>query len=383
MIQLSQAFRPHIRADIVFGPPMREGNTIVYHMKDTYTNWFYRIRSREYFLISRMDGTKTLEEIGAEYARTFHRRLNAQSWAQLFSLLEKRSLLLEGTDTEKLERLKAAAKMQRRKKRRGILFWCFPLLDPDRFLARLLPRMRFAFHPAFVYPALISIGLLEIFYIFHAQTAEADVRWGLSHGQSVPVVLLLSALVALFLVVHELAHGLACKYFGGSIQEMGVGWLWIYPIAYCKIDDVVLFHNRWHRVYTAFAGVFVNLLMIIPFAALWWLNPEHSSARTIGILVFSWNNFLALSNLFLFAPLDGSLMLSYALNIIDLRKHGYTIWLQGVKKVFLRKQGNSIHYQGYTRYIYLIYGLLSMIAFVMCIGYILFLFLTFLHLRFR
>lgn len=28
MIQLSQTFRPQIRADIVFGPPMREGNTI-------------------------------------------------------------------------------------------------------------------------------------------------------------------------------------------------------------------------------------------------------------------------------------------------------------------------------------------------------------------
>lgn len=381
MVQHSHALRPQLRADIVFGPPMREGQTIVYHLKDTATNWFYRIRSREYFLISRMDGTKTLAEIGAEYERAFHRRLNEQSWAQLFGLLEKRSFLLDGTDAEKLERLKAAAKMQRRKKRRGVLRWCFPLCNPERFLTRLVPRVRFAFHPACVYPALIVIGFMEAFYLFHAHTAQADVRWGLSHVPGVPVVLLLSAVVALFVVVHELAHGLACTYFGGSVQEMGIGWLWIYPIAYCNIDDVVLFHNRWHRVYTACAGIFVNLLMLIPFAALWWLSPEHSAARTIGILVFSLNNLLALSNLFLFAPLDGSLMLSYALNIIDLRKHGYTIWLQGAKRVVLRRQDTSIQYQGYTRYIYLIYGFLSMIAFVTFLGYLLLWLLSLLHLR--
>src|SRR5579885_2648623 len=382
MIQLSQAFRPQIRAEIVFGPPMREGNTIVYHMKDTCTGWFYRIRTQEYFLISRMDGTKTLEEIGAEYERTFHRRLSTRSWAQLFSLLEKRSLLLDGADAEKLENLKAAAKLQRNKKMRGTLLWRFPLLSPDRFLTRLLPWVRFAFHPVFVYPSLLLIGLLEVFYLFHMQAARVDFLWGLNHYQSVPLVLLLYGLIALFLAVHELAHGLACKYFGGSIQEMGIGWRLIYPFAYCKIDDVVLFHNRWHRVYTAFAGVFVNLLMVIPFAVLWWLSPEHSFARTVGVLGFFSLNLLVLSNLLPFAPLDGSLMLSYALNIIDLRKHGYTIWLQGVKRIFLRKPGKIIHYQGASKYIYLIYGLLSMITLVMFLGSVLFLLLASLHLTF-
>lgn len=383
MLQTSQDVHPRVRDDIRFGPPMRAGNTIVYHLKDTRTNWFYRLRAQEYFLISRMDGNRTLAELGAEYEATFHRRLTAQSWTQLFHLLGRRALLQGEADEEHLAQLTAAARAQRSTRAQRPLLWRFPLFSPDRLLEHLLPRVRFAFHPAFVYPALVAIVLLEGFFIVQARTVQAELLWGMDHAPLLPLALLLYLLIALFLVVHELAHGVACKYFGGSIQEMGLGWRYIYPFAYCKIDDVVLFQRRRHRVYTAGAGMFANLLMALPVALLWWFSPVHSFVRVVSVALLSSVHFLVVLNLIPFAPLDGCLMLSYLLNMIDLRKHGSMIWLQGIRRVLSRKPYKRIQYQGASRYIYLVYGLLSFISYAVLCGLLLVLLMSRLRLAFH
>lgn len=349
-----ELFRPEIRADVIFGPLMISGGTQIYYVKDTLTEWFYRVGAREYFLMKKMDGQKTIQEIEAEYLATFHRRLTAQSWAQLFTLLAKRSLLVDKEHTDSPADLVQKASTHRQARKRNIFNRRFSLPAPDRFLARFLPWVRFAFHPLFVLPALVIIGLLEIFFAFNAPTAVADLFSGLQHYFSLPFVLLLCLFLGIFLAVHETAHGLACKYFGGSVPEMGIVFRGFLPFGYCKIDDVVLFHNRWHRVSTAFAGIFANLLMVLPFVWLWQFSPAQSLPRVIGAFVLVFMNIFILLNCLPFGELDGYLMLSYALNIVDLRQHAYRIWQ-------FRKRDQSISYAGNSRVIYLAYGFCSLV----------------------
>jgi ABC-2 type transport system ATP-binding protein len=93
-------------------------------------------------------------------------------------------------------------------------------------------------------------------------------------------------------------------------------YAWVVP--YCKIDDVLLFHNQWHRVYTAAAGVFINLLMLEPFALLWWRTDTHGFIHTLSAFVLVLLHLKILLNLVPFLGSDGSLMLSYALNRVNL-----------------------------------------------------------------
>src|SRR5690606_24043962 len=101
--------RPRLRPEVRLGPAQRRGRGVAQHVKDPVTGWYYRIGPREHFLLSRMDGSRSLEELGAEYAATFGRRLGQDSWQQLFAMLHKRQLLAGATDDAELARLSAAA----------------------------------------------------------------------------------------------------------------------------------------------------------------------------------------------------------------------------------------------------------------------------------
>ncbi len=368
-----EQFRPQIRADVVFGPPMINGNTTVYYVKDRLTEWFYRIGAREYFLMRLMDGHNTIQQIEAAYSATFHRRLTAQSWSHLFTMLGKRSLLVGEENTSRLAELVNNARTQRHAKERSIFYRRFSLPSPERFLAWLLPWVRFAFHPVFVVPALLGIGLLELFFVLHAQTAVADLLTGMPLYLNLPFVVLLCASVGIFLAVHEIAHGLACTYFGGTVSEIGIAFRYFLPCAYCKIDDVVLFHNRWHRVATAFAGIFVNLLMVIPFAWLWWASPIHSQPRVIGAFILVFMNLFILLNCLPFADLDGYLMLSYTLNMVDLRQHATRAWQ------FRRQE--QVSAPSKSRVIYFVYGVFSLVYLLAVLAGSLFLLMQLLHWR--
>ena len=353
-----ETFYPRLRDEIVFGPPLRLGTHTVYHLKDRFSNWFYRVGTKEYFVFSRMDGTRSLRQIGEEYFAEFGRRLNDSSWGSLFSIIEKRQMLANTANMAKLEDWKQEANKKKREGGRGLLRRRFALLKPDRFLTQLLPWLAFLFHPFFVIPALLCIVTLEVFVGFHAHNILQDMIAGYRNVWTIVLFLGITWVVAFF---HECAHGLACKRFGGAVSEIGILWRYLSFFPYCKIDDVLLFHNRWHRVYTSLAGVYINLLCILPFGVLWLLAPAHSLLLAVSsIMLFSFN-ISSFTNLIPFVELDGYFTLNHMLNMVDLRKESNLYWKRGALKVLLKKgEGNSGAYTLRDRRIYFIYGLLSL-----------------------
>jgi putative peptide zinc metalloprotease protein len=364
-VSLNEMIRPRLRAEIIFGPPQRQGAAITYLLKDRSTGWFYRIGVREYFLLSRMDGSRSLEVLGEEYAAAFGRSMNPQSWQGLFRLLEQRQLLVGGSATDRLEALKQERARKDKQENRGLFRRRFPLLNPDRFLTVLSPGVRFAYTRAFVLPAALCIVALEAFvlYNWHALLLDA---WS---GRNPPVLASYLGLVILFMLLHELAHGLTCKRFGGSVREIGLLWRYMLLVPYCKIDDAMLFHNRWQRVATSCAGVFVNLLLLVPFGLLWQFAPLHSGIKALSALLLLWFNASIFLNLLPFVELDGYFMLNHALDMVDLRRSSYGFWRQELARLVLRRRTSSVTYARRERVIYRVYGLLSLLVTIgVCVG---------------
>ncbi|MET8833585.1 M50 family metallopeptidase [Micromonospora sp. NPDC004540] len=343
--------RPRLRAGVVLGPGQWRGEKLVHHVKDPETGWFYRIGPREHFLLSRMDGTRTLDDLATEYAATFRKRLGTQNWQQLFGMLHQRQLLDGATDPAALARLTATAAEGAARSRRGPLSARWPLYDPDRFFDRLLPRLAPLFSWWFVLPALLVVLALAGYVALHVP-ALLDV---VARGDR-PLAAILASVVITWLIVflHECAHGLTCRHFGGRGTEIGVMWRFPMLAPYCKVDDIVLFSPR-RRVATAFAGVFVSMLALVPFAALWiWAAPGtlHDLAGTM--LLFG--TATAALNLVPFLRLDGYYMLSHALNLADLRTDSYRFYGR-----LLRRGPTAVRgYRPRDRAAYALYGLASL-----------------------
>ena len=350
--------RPALRDGVVLGRAHRRGDAVVHHVKDAETGWFYRVGPREHAILSLMDGTRTIAEIGDEYALRFDRRLGPDNWRQLFTMLGKRQLLADGVSRQALDALRLAREADENRNR-SVLRRRLPLVRPAAFFGRVAPRIGVVFTPWFVVPALLAVLALEVFVLGNIGQLRADI----AAGPGIWVYLAPSIVVTwLLLVLHESAHGLTCTRFGGTAGELGV--MWRFPIAapYCKTDDVVLMPRR-HGVATAFAGVFANLVALVPFAVGYWLAEPGGFARGFCAAVLLFGSVSALLNLVPFLQLDGYHMINNALGTLDLRGETYRFW-----GALLRDRSSVRGYPTRDRWAYGVYGVSSLLFTLAVVG---------------
>ncbi|MGW3493812.1 M50 family metallopeptidase [Streptomyces sp. NPDC001020] len=314
--------RPRLRPEVVLGPAMRSGPRTVHHIKDARTGCYYRVGPREHFIMGLMDGGHTLEDIGRRYTDTYDRRLGPGHWQQMFTMLGRYQLIDGHADDAALERLKQAHEAKQ-SARQGWLRRRWVILRPDQLCAALATRLAFAFRAAFLIPAFVLLVAVQVFVWTHVATLTHEAT---HQGSSVITLPLSAVLLWGITVLHEFAHGVTCRHFGGVVAEIGLSWRFPMLVPYCRTDDIVLFHQRRARVGTAFAGVFVSLLALVPVAAWWWLAGEGALGRPLvaGLLLFG--SGAAVINLLPILRSDGYVMLTHALNIADLRRESYRFW---------------------------------------------------------
>lgn len=339
--------QPRLRSDVVLGPPLVQGARVVHFVKDPRADWYFRMGPKEAFVLSRLDGTRSPVEIGEEYAAEFGKRLGDEHWARILALLGTRRLLA-GTEGDEPAAAPARAA-------RTVLKARWPLVDPDRLLSRIERRLRWIFSPLLILPlSAVLVALLSwVATRVPALYAEATGVW------HTPMIVVVFAVSWGTLALHELAHGLTCKHFGGHAPEIGVIWRFPLLAPYCKADDMVLFERRGARVLTSFAGVFTGLLVLVPFWAVYPFLPPGNELRGAIASMLLFGSATTLLNLVPFLQLDGYFMLNHALGMVNLREESYRYLLMFVKARLRR--GERIDYPRRTRLVYLAYGLSSLV----------------------
>jgi putative peptide zinc metalloprotease protein len=302
--------RPAVRQDLTIGPAMIDGNRIRHHLKIGDSKRLLGVGRKEHFIIARLDGRTTLAEIGAAYADEYGRRLDEAGWRQVLGVLAANGLLA-GTPERPDE---PEAPPPRRW--RSLVSHRFPLTNPDRLLGRLAAAVPWLFSPAMVVPlaVLVAASLAGMLVFLPELLGELRAAW-----QDGPVIAAAIPLLWASIAIHEVAHGLTCKHFGGTAPEIGI--LWRFPILspYCRAEELQFFARPAHRVYTAFAGVFAGLVVILPFWPVWLLAEPGGYASRLAAAMLVGGAMVSLFNLVPFFQLDGYYMLTYALNIADLR----------------------------------------------------------------
>ncbi|MFJ6568527.1 peptidase M50 [Streptomyces sp. NPDC091292] len=339
------SYRPALRPDILLSPPLLRGPATVHLLKDPAGGAAFEVGAKEYFLISRFDGDRSLGEIGAEYADTFGKRLADAHWHRLLGLLGARHLLTGSEPPTPTSPATPTPPFQG-----TLLHGTLRLVaDANATTTRLHRLLRPVLRTPVLLPLTAILVAMEVLLALGLPQLVDD-TWWLLHRPA-PLVAVLT-LLWLSTAVHELAHGIAARHHGGTVGEIGLRWRLPMAVMYCTVDNYRYLKGRWPQLAVAGAGAFANLLFLLPFLGWWAALPGDDPTRRVLSALLLLGSVQALVNLLPLPPLDGYTMLSHALRTTHLAPESGRYL-----RLALRDRKAAAHYPRRARTIYLTYGI--------------------------
>ena len=352
------AAAPKLRRDLTVSRlETADGGFLI--VKHPVSGRFYRFRAAERFITEQLDGETPLDVIRERTERQFGASLGADTLQAFVQNLDKIGLLDTG---------KPAAKRDpgRGPRIRGTLLYLrFAFFDPDRLLTRLVPRLRFFFTRRFL--ALSAVPILLGFAITFANARE--IAGDLPRLYHASAILPLLGLILVVASVHEFAHGLTCKHFGGEVHELGFMVMYFQPAFYCNVSDAWLLPEKSKRLWVTFAGPYFELFLWALATIAWRLTEPDTAINYAALIVMTLSGLRSFVDFNPFVKLDGYYLLSDLLEVPNLRRRSFKYVGDGIKRVLGFGRRIALHVSRRERRIYLVYGLVATISSLSLLSY--------------
>jgi putative peptide zinc metalloprotease protein len=299
-----------------------EGENPVVVIEDPVRSKYFQIGEREYRFIALIDGQRTAREI-IDLLNTSEESQNPTLTAQLAIEVSQwlvQTNLTFGKEFDNSQRLNLQAGKIKRQK---IMAWINPIsckfriFNPNQLLSKVQPYFQWVFSVWF-FLIWCGLGTYASVQLYQHWDQLSVASTGILSGFS--WIWLLVIWVALKLV-HETAHGIACRKYGGEVPEAGVLLILFTPMAYVNVTSMWRFTNRWHRMAVSSAGMYVELF--ISFVAVITWTKTDGVTGDIAFNIFIMSSLTTI--LFNANPLmrfDGYFLLSDLLNIPNLYSKG-------------------------------------------------------------
>jgi putative peptide zinc metalloprotease protein len=156
-----------------------------------------------------------------------------------------------------------------------------PLLHPDAWFSRRAGMARaLVSWPVFgLWLALVLPAAMLMWQHWAALTENLSDR--VLAGSNVVLLWFVYPLVK---AVHECAHGLAVKAFGGTVREIGLMFMVLTPVPYVDASSSYAFPSKWARITVAAAGVMAEMLLGA-LALFVWLMAEPGLVTAVAFNV--------------------------------------------------------------------------------------------------
>ena len=340
---MTAASWPLLRSDLNFSQ-LGSKKEHFYVVKDTEHNQFFRFNEIEHFIIQRLNGQHSPESICKDVEQAFGEQLDIEE-LQEFTQQLQRCQLLSNEDTND--------SVKERRIKGSVLYLRYKLFDPNTLFDYLIKHVRFFFTSTFVWSAItLAILAISVFIAnFDALTNEVVGLFSIKVLFAVWVTIIATTLL------HEFAHGLTCKHFGGEVHEIGFMMIFFQPAMYCNISDAWLFPEKSKRLWTTFAGGFLELFLWSLTVLIWRLVQPGTLLHFISILIIATSSVRMLFNFNPLIKLDGYYLLSDWLDVQNLRQRALQYLYYKFKRLFINRLNENITYSLKECRIYFYYGI--------------------------
>lgn len=201
------------------------------------------------------------------------------------------------------------------------LFFRVPLLRPDRWLVRQLPRVEVFYGATFLRLTLaaLALGLYQVVrqWEHFSATLVDTLTWRGALGYGVALTLVK--------VLHEFGHAFTARRLGCRVPTMGVAFLVMWPVAYTDVNEAWRLTRRRDRLAVGAAGIATELTIAAWATLAWALLPDGTLRGTLFMLATTtWVATLAI-NASPFMRFDGYFLLSDFLDFPNLHARAFAL----------------------------------------------------------
>ncbi len=320
-----------------------------------------RFNEEAYRFIGRLDGERTVEQIHQWLALSgADKALSRESIMLILVQLFTLDLLRGGEPASAKEFFDRFQEERRKTRNRAMmnpLAVRVPVVDPDRLLNRIVPWVRPLFSPGgmMIWSVVVGLALLLGILNFGALSDAAD-----GDILAPSNLLLMLLLYVLIKIVHEMAHAVSVKMWGGAVHEMGVTLLVMVPVPYVDASATWSFREKRKRMMVGAVGILTELF-IAAVALFVWLAVEPGLVRDMAfniVLIASVSTLLFNGNPLL--RFDGYYVLQDWIEIPNLatRASRYYLYLMQRHLFGLHNSPSPVTAEGERNW-FAVYGLLA------------------------
>ncbi|MDI1260090.1 biotin/lipoyl-binding protein [Aquabacterium sp.] len=227
----------------------------------------------------------------------------------------------------------------------SLMAWRIPLGNPSRWLDRAEPVARAVFSvPGLLAWSLLMLGLLTGLFMQGSALQAHATTW-----MQTPKHLALSLVLYPFIkAIHEAAHALAVRRWGGQVREAGITLLMLMPVPYVDASAANAFRHAWQRMLVSAAGIMAELAMAALGLGLWFSTTD-GLLHDAGFVVW----FIACVSTLLFNAnplqrLDGYHVMTDALHLPNLGSRSKQ-WWQAQGQRWLTPQADAAQQDGHPQ----------------------------------
>ncbi|NKI19201.1 HlyD family efflux transporter periplasmic adaptor subunit [Spongiibacter sp. KMU-166] len=338
---------PRLRSDLIIARTDTAGQQR-YTIKVPDTEQYFQLGEDEYRIICLMDGSRNISALMAACEQELGLEIAARPLWEFVKILNKSHCLVvpgAATQTKKQKPLSSSLK--------NAFYINKHVFNPDRMLDYLEPRLRFLFTPGFL--ILVAVAFVVSVGIILSHTDRFIFE--LSSLGSVSGFISLYFAAAVVTALHEIAHGLTCKHFGGRVPSMGALLILLtFPCFYTDVSDAWLFENKRQRIWVTAAGVIFESFLWSAATLLWLVTETDALIHQIclGVMISSAMGMLLSANPLL--KFDGYYLISDALEIPNLRSKSMAYTSIYLGTFFGGSAGQLPRVSPREKRIFLIYG---------------------------
>src|SRR5262249_25651903 len=155
--------------------------------------------------------------------------------------------------------------------------------------------------------------------------------------------------------LHEFAHALTCKHFGGEVHEMGFMMMYLQPAFYCNVSDAWLFPEKSKRLWVDFAGPYFELFLWALATLTWRLTDGDTGIHHAALVLVAITGLRTFLNFNPLIKLDGYYLLSDYLGMPNLRKRSFA-YVGGLLRRIGGRKPSAVEVSARERRIFLLYG---------------------------